>query len=217
MGIDTRFWGGSGWELFHLVAAKTPNPEKLLGIMKDILPCKFCRQSTRKFIRENPYDPKNPEKWLYEIHNMVNNKLRTQCREDPRVINPGPDPLFSLIRKKYQDMKIVHPPGRDFLMSVAVNFTDNKSKFKQDLQRRFISILGEEYPAAEMREVFSDPDLTNYPKWMYEAFKKTGKSDDLPAYQDYLSKVTKYKSKCKHGKTCRKSRGNKTRRLVGGF
>lgn len=199
--------------LFHLAAAKTRNPEQILGIMKDILPCKFCRQSTRMFVRQHPYNSKDPQKWLYEIHNMVNNKLRTQCHQDPKVINPGPDPSLSEIKEKFSN--ISQPVGKDFLMSVAVNFTDNKSKFKQDLQKRFIKILSEEYPIPEFRQYFTEPDLKNYPKWMYEVLKHM--DGTLPPYSDYLAKVTKYKSKCRKGKTCRKSRGNKTRRIIGGF
>jgi hypothetical protein len=48
-------------------------------------------------VKDHP--PKAPYgKWLYEIHNMVNNKLRTQCADDPKVINPGPDPDFEEVK-----------------------------------------------------------------------------------------------------------------------
>ena len=55
------------------------------------------------------------------MHNKVNNKLRTQCADDPAVINPGPDPSFEEIKKRYDEMKPNNVPGRDFLFSVAVN------------------------------------------------------------------------------------------------
>ena len=116
--MDTRFWGPSGWELFHLIAFRSPHPDDVLNIMKDVLPCKFCRASTTKYVHDHPLRG-NPGKWLYEIHNMVNNKLRTQCADDPTVVDPGEDPEFTAVKAKYMAMKPTRVPGRDFLMSVA--------------------------------------------------------------------------------------------------
>ena len=45
------------------------------------IPCKECRTSYRVFIKKLPIDPHlegkdSLSKWLYDIHNMVNEKLR---------------------------------------------------------------------------------------------------------------------------------------------
>ena len=121
MGVDTRFFGPSAWQLFHTIAFKSPHPEEFLKGIKDIMPCKFCRESSSKFMKELPLKG-DAGKWLYELHNKVNNKLRTQCHDDPQVINPGDDPLFEDIKAKYMALKPTGVLGRDFLFRVSANF-----------------------------------------------------------------------------------------------
>ena len=217
--MDTRYWGPSGWELFPLIAFKSPNPDDVLNQMKDVLPCKYCRASTTQFVHEHPLRG-DPGKWLYEIHNMVNNKLRTQCAEDPKVVNPGPDPEFVAIKAKYMSMQPTKVPGRDFLMAVAYNYEPELAKMAT--QRTFMHALANVYPFEELRAVFSEyirehePVLTSqrtYTKWMYGLVKalssKTGSR--IPSYRDYVRHVAYYKSGCSsrsyRGKTCRKMRG----------
>ena len=97
--MDTRFWGPTGWDLFHRISFHSRNPHALLAHIAEILPCKFCRNSTHRFVKELPYN-KDPERWLYEIHNKVNHKLRSQCLNDPKVTHPGPDPSFEEVKQK---------------------------------------------------------------------------------------------------------------------
>jgi len=236
--MDTRFFGPSGWELFHLVAFKSPHPDDVLNQMKDVLPCKFCRASTTQFTHDHPLRG-DPGKWLYEIHNMVNNKLRTQCAEDPTVVNPGEDPEFSAVKAKYAAMKPTRVPGRDFLFAVAYNYPTNPEEEDMATQRVFMHALAKAYPFDELRKVFADyikahePALENrkaYTKWMYGLLKalssKTGSK--IQSYRGYAHHVAYYKSGCSkktyHGKTCRKMRGGGytkqrdhlvTRRVVG--
>ena len=80
--MDTRFWGPSAWQLFHLIAFTSKHPDDVLNQMKDVLPCKYCRASTTEYVHKHPLRG-DPGRWLYDIHNMVNNKLRTQCQDDP--------------------------------------------------------------------------------------------------------------------------------------
>ncbi len=237
--MDTRFWGPSGWQLFHLIAFKT-EPEharEVLDDMKDVLPCKFCRASTAEFVAKHP--PKQPYgKWLYEIHNMVNDKLRKQCAEDPKVINPGPDPEFDEVKAKYEGMKPKAVPGRDFLMAVAYNFPAAPEPRDMSTQREFLHHLAAAYPFAEMRKVMqsylkaNEPVLTSqraYTHWMYGLMKvlsdKVGTS--IRSYRGYMSHLAFYKSGCTNktykGKTCRRVVGGgrtkdrdprKTRRVV---
>jgi hypothetical protein len=218
MGFDTRFWGPSGWQLFHLIAFRSENPEELLLMIKDILPCKFCRASTTEFTYELPLKG-DPGKWLYELHNKVNHKLRTQCKEDPTVVNPGPDPSFEDIRKRYMNMKPTNVPGRDFLFVIAANYSDKPEPNEMAIHRRFLQLLSKVYPFQELRNVFEDfdtPNLQNrksYMKWMYSLLcalsKKIGVR--MPSYKGYVQHIMYYKSGCAkktyRGKTCRKASG----------
>ena len=219
--MDTRFWGPSGWQLFHLIAFASPNARDVLEEMKDVLPCKFCRASTSEFVRKHP--PKQPYgKWLYDIHNMVNDKLRTQCSEDPKVINPGPDPPFEEVKRRYMDMKPNAVPGRDFLMAVAYNFPASPEPRDMSTQREFLHHLADAYPFEELRDVFQiyikehEPTLTSqraYTRWMYGLMKtlsdKVGAN--IRSYRGYMGHLAFYKSGCKKktykGKTCRRSVG----------
>ena len=87
MGYNTLYWGPSGWQLFHLIAFLSPNPQQILLEMKEILPCKFCRASTKDFVAQHPLKG-DPGKWLYEIHNMVNQGFKGLIVLDA-VLLPG--------------------------------------------------------------------------------------------------------------------------------
>jgi hypothetical protein len=191
--MDTRFWGPSGWEMFHRIATHSKNPHDILRNIGEVLPCKFCRNSTRRFVKINPYRKDDPELWLYEIHNMVNNKLRSQCNNDPKVINPGPDPSFESVQKKFQSRQLDEVMGKEFLLSVAVNFKSTLRKI--EIQRQFLKNLSKAYPLFEEFYSKNPVDFKNYPVWM-NRFTKIS-----------IETVEGYKSKCKLGKTCRKPRG----------
>lgn len=217
--MDTRFFGPSGWQLFHLIAFRSPHPEDVLNDMKDVLPCKFCRASTTEYVRHSPLRG-DPGKWLYDIHNQVNHKLRSQCADDPAVVNPGPDPTFEDIKKHYMEMKPHSVPGRDFLFSIAYNFPDKPEPRDMSIQREFLHHLADTYPFDNLRTVFQtytkahEPTLssrTMYTKWMYGLLKQLSKETKTPikTYRGYMHHVAYYKSGCAsktyHGKTCRKS------------
>jgi len=234
--MDTRFWGPSGWQLFHLIAFRSEHPDDVLNDMKDILPCKFCRASTTEFVKKHPLRG-DPGKWLYEIHNMVNEKLRKQAADDANVIDPGPDPDFSEVKARYMAMTPTKIPGRDFLMAVAYNYPDTPEPQDMSTQRQFIHHLAEAYPFANLRASFqkylskNEVELGSrmgYLRWMYGLMKAmSGKG--LRSFKGYVQHLAYYKAGCTKktykGKTCRKtgmgnytkSRDNKkTRRVVGG-
>ena len=188
--MDTRFWGPSGWDLFHRIAHHSQNPNVLKHIA-DVLPCKFCRNSTRRFVRELPYDPSNPTKWLYEIHNMVNHKLHSQSLRDKKVIDPGPNPSFEVVSVKYKNRSLNELVGREFLLSVAVNFSPTPKRIA--IQKRFLRSLAEAYPL--FGKFYTTPDFKNYPEWM-NGFTNIS-----------IETVKTYRSKCKKGKTCRRPHG----------
>lgn len=210
--MDTRAWGPSGWQLLHLIAHEKPNATKFMNGLKDILPCKFCRESTTEFLKKDP--PHVPlSEWLYNLHNRVNKKLRDQCREDPRVICPPPDPSFEDVTAHYETLlqsKPTAPPGMDFLFCIAFNYTPEK----EGIYRDFYTALSEVYPYPELRSIVKHhlPHLKLDTKkgavnWTYMIMKDiaetTGSSHLLATPKGVIRKYTQYMSSCNRGKTCR--------------
>jgi hypothetical protein len=216
--MDTRYWGPSGWQLIHLIAFRSDHPEEFLLMVKDILPCRFCRESTTQFTHELPMK-KDTGKWSYELHNKVNHKLRTQCKDDPAVIHPGEDPSFEEVKEKYMEMKPTNVPGRDFLFSIAVNYPDDPKETDMSTQRNFMHKLAEVFPFTNLRKRFKaylkahEVTLNSrkaYMKWMYGLLHEL--SDEIkveiPSYKGYVARVMYFKSGCQNktyrGKTCRR-------------
>ena len=95
--MQTSSWGPVGWEYLHTVSFNYPiDPEEYdrlneqpIGSTRqkykdffiqvgETLPCKYCRTSYREFIKDNPIRLDSRDeitKWLYEIHDMVNQKI----------------------------------------------------------------------------------------------------------------------------------------------
>lgn len=222
MGFDTRFWGPSAWQLFHLTAVRSESPQEVLALMKDILPCKFCRQSTAQYVRETPLGTREPGRWLYDLHNKVNAKLREQATTDPAVVGPGEDPSFEEVQSRYKTMKPVQVPGRDFLFSIAANYPDHPEEADRTLQRSFLQALTTAYPFPLLRSVVArfvaanEPALQSrqsYMKWMYGLLTELSGAIglSLPTYRGYAHRVAYYRSGCSkktyHGKTCRTMAG----------
>ncbi len=101
-GMKTTAWGGSAWN-FLFISILGTYPEKLdiknkdhMRIKKEfknlflslgyILPCIFCRESYKKFIKEMPIDNYMSGRiklfsWLYKLKDKVNKKLIKQENE----------------------------------------------------------------------------------------------------------------------------------------
>lgn len=111
--MDTRFWGPDGWILFHMIPYYLPeklkqtDKTKIIRFFKltsQLLPCKYCRMSMTKFIKQLPIEKhcSSREKlslWVYKIHNKVNNKLRKQGY----CITDNPD--FEEVDKRFKDFQ----------------------------------------------------------------------------------------------------------------
>jgi hypothetical protein len=93
-----------------------------------ILPCKFCRASLTDYYRAHPLEPALESqgtltRWLYEIHNEVNAKLRGQG------LTTTPDPTFASVERYYRAWiaetagaaDAAAAAGWDFLFAVAYN------------------------------------------------------------------------------------------------
>lgn len=221
--MDTRFFGPPGWQLLHLIAFRSPDPAEFLLGIKDVLPCKYCRASTTDFTAKMPVC-KDPGRWLYDMHNMVNKKLRDQAKEDPAVIDPGENPTFEEVKARYDRMKLTAVPGRDFLFSIAVNYPDKPDSVQIAVQSIFWKRLANVYPFDELREIvrsYPPPKLDSrksYMKWTYGLLARLSKKVRVPimSYNAYVQHVSQYKSGCGkktyRGKTCRKSGGRRTRK-----
>ena len=134
--MDTRFWGPSGWRLLHLIAAaplskkRRPAVKEWFELLEYILPCKYCRASFHDYIARQPLttsivsNPKTFSRWLYDIHNRVNAKLRDQG------LLTKPDPSWSTVRDQYSGDICKESPlqGWDFMTSIAYSSPDAKQK-----------------------------------------------------------------------------------------
>lgn len=131
--MDTRFWGPSGWKLLHLI---TFDYERRKDIRSEgepaayraffetlpyVLPCKFCRASLTDYYRQHPLrTSQDMRKWMYDIHNCVNDKLRKQG------LNPSPNPPYHKVKAFYEewitcDWQQQLTTFWDFLFAVAYN------------------------------------------------------------------------------------------------
>lgn len=129
--MDTRFWGPSGWRFLHLISfCYEPENQKesvreLFAMLPFVLPCKFCRVSLSEYMVEDPLEPAlhsrgTLSKWLWRIHNCVNEKLRSQG------LLKEVDPSFAAVKKVYEERIAmgctrVSFEGWDFLFSIAEN------------------------------------------------------------------------------------------------
>ncbi len=123
--MDTRFWGPSGWSLLHLMAEggyPTEDARKFWLLLPYVLPCKFCRQSLTHYYKKYPIPIRGNDlpKWLWSIHNCVNDKLRKQrlCQQD--------DPPFSQVKARYKELfnlgcTKTQFPGWIFIFCIADN------------------------------------------------------------------------------------------------
>ena len=235
--MDTRFWGPSGWKLLHLIAYDYPSEptfedKQVYGIfynnLKYVLPCKYCRQSLTGYIEELPIEgyldsKRKLTKWIYEIHNKVNNKLRLQ-----KLLH-DPDPPLKEVDKIYikmLDQKCLLP-GWDFLYSIAFNYPKTKETISYDKMQHYIiffKLLGQVIPCKTYRKLYCKytekykmekylDSGRNLTKWLHKVNcsinKELSHEEDNKSYRRVCFVVESHRakscSKKSHkGKTCRK-------------
>jgi hypothetical protein len=194
--MDVSFWGPSGWELFHLIVVTTgglKEKKELFSTLGDILPCKYCRQSAQQFLKEES-PQNNVAVWLYDFHEKVNQKLHQQHLEDPKIPDPKKSPKFDKVLERYQKNlkeRSIPFPGREFLLSMALNFNKKGS----EEHKIFWSALIKLYPYYELRKKLFMPDFNNYFRDVQKMFEDMGS----PVKKEEISE---HKSSCKS--TCRK-------------
>ena len=202
--VDVKFWGPSGWDLFHalsLQSGKDDEKKQMFSVFQDILPCKYCRASTADFVKEMPPET-DTAYWLYKIHDRVNKKLETQHLNNPLVPKPVPSPSFEAAMAHYRP-KIMDPKlGWTFLYSVALNY--NRRIHKKSSHKKFWIALKKLYP-----KQLKIPRLTNSREYFADVHSML--KDPEPLEKVY-SDILLHKSKCVK-KTCRKTHSrSRTRR-----
>ena len=92
-GLITKIWGPHFWEVLHFVSFGYPleptdqhkkDYKDFYVAVKNVLPCKYCRESYSKFILEEDRtrltdnDLTNRDsltRWVYKLHERVNEKI----------------------------------------------------------------------------------------------------------------------------------------------
>ena len=120
-GLMTRIWGPSGWLFLHCITFGYPykinsnNKEhidkksdyyKFFYYLGKVLPCKYCRDSYMEFFAKiNPINKlgsrQELSKWLYDVHNLVNDKLGVSSCDIPS---------FTDIEKNYESFRAACKP-----------------------------------------------------------------------------------------------------------
>jgi hypothetical protein len=136
--MDTRYWGPSGWRMLHMITFAY-KPEKQKNVMRQffevlpfVLPCKYCRSNLIEHYEALPLEPALQSretliKWLYDIHNLVSEKLRSQGQTVP---DPPP---FSAVKHHYEE-RLAYGcsktffPGWEFLFSILESHPLSKSE-----------------------------------------------------------------------------------------
>jgi len=227
--MDTRFWGPSGWKLLHLIVASPMEDRsktvKWFCLLPFVLPCKYCRASLHEYYRSQPptealfANPETAGKWLYDIHNRVNEKLRNQgllTKRNPSWISVRK--IYSTMSKNLCDTSPLL--GWDFMTSIA--FMTRKERIHE--LNEWWSLIPSILPCSSWRQswkkVWSPPPLHQgrlaVMSWMWKIEEGVCSSLQCPPPHDSLVAMKKelsvFESKCSGTrKTCRSSR-SKTRK-----
>jgi hypothetical protein len=186
--------------MLHLITferGSLAKKKKLFTVLGEVLPCKYCRQSTREYIREEP-PQNNLALWLYNLHKKVNQKL------DSQGLNPAPSPGFTQVIRYYrEELKTAHLPGVPFLLSMAYNY-DSKMH-SREAHETFWNALKDLYPKNGLPRV---PEIRDcYFRDVFEILVEMGFEG---SYSETLQEIAKHKSPCSkktfRGRTCRKPR-----------
>ena len=108
--MDTKFWGKNLWVGLHSIAhnydSSKHDPEsykQFFYYLGEVLPCIHCRNSYKEFFKILPIEPylesNQLHRWVYDIHNMVNQKLRDQG-------NILRDPSFEEVYDRYDKYRV---------------------------------------------------------------------------------------------------------------
>lgn len=120
--MNTAIWGPPLWRILHgLSATFTPRTEKDVELMdvfirnlQAVLPCVFCRDSLLHFLSDNIRDVKESarkgelDEWMYDLHNLVNDKLNKQQAERLGIPKELHDALLASSRVTLDVLSLIH-------------------------------------------------------------------------------------------------------------
>ena len=224
--MDTKFWGPDGWKLLHSIAIKYPNTpssidkkvyKNFFNTIQYILPCIYCRKSLSQYYNDLPIDNylnnrTELSKWLYLIHNKVNNKLRLQ------KLNNSKNPKFSSIFNFYNNyvdeinkINCVDIPGWNFLYTIVFNYPKDTKDISQIRYINYIiffkllplvipfnisTCLKREIDNTDFEQIFTTRD--NMKKWFFKIeknIKNKHKHTCLP-YNKRCIFIEKFRAGC---------------------
>jgi len=108
-GMLTSIWGPPLWHILHTISFNYPNKPtdkqkkyyyKFYNNLKNILPCKYCRDNLMENLKKNPLtfeDLENRDKlsrWVYNLHELVNTML-----------NKKSNLTFEDVRERYEHFR----------------------------------------------------------------------------------------------------------------
>lgn len=142
--MDTRFWGPSGWKLLHVATfLYTPKDRQVyhdfFETIPYILPCKYCRHSLSDYYEKYPLkealdSQESLVKWLYQIHNCVNDKLRDQGLTVQT--NPSLAKVIEMYHTWINDSTVEQRLSTfwDFLFAVGYNHPKESTKSSKPME-----------------------------------------------------------------------------------
>ena len=225
--MDTRFWGPDGWKLLHSVVERYPSRPTatdketykiFMNSLKHVLPCIYCRRSLDEYTQNLPVDNflKNKtslKKWLYRIHNMVNDKLRKQG------LNDKPDPSFEDVDKFYKNYvkeinsaNCVNMPGWNFIYSIIFNYPVKRKDIETIRYVNYViffTYLGKVLPFDKVKEEYKNninkvnfEDIMStrnkFKKWFFNLEKhiKALIDGNCMKYSDRCDLIEMYRAGC---------------------
>jgi hypothetical protein len=237
--MDTRFWGPDGWKLLHSIPHNYPEtPTKddkntyaiFFESIKYILPCIYCRMSYTEYINDIPINNyldsrKKLAKWVYLIHNKVNDKLRKQG------LLHYDDPTFDSVYKKYEEYiydinkgeKCIEIPGWNFIYCIVFNYPLNENHIetiRKNNYEIFFRYLGYVIPFPNIKKAYQTY-ITKHPiykfmknrqelkQWSYDLESYISENTHIPcmSYNKRCKLIEDHRAGCKR-KTCRHTKKN---------
>lgn len=223
--MNTIKWGGHGWNTAHKLVDSLPDKlsqeeqdwvELFFITMSFVLPCKYCRQSFAIFLKQNPISPhlstrEQMRKWLYIMHNLVNNKLRKQKKGTGEYFSP--DPSYSVAMKRIGAIS----QGQFnqslwlFLHAISMNYQKNPTVGKEIPYLVFFTALGHLLNSPRYSKAMVNmPTYLASPNTFFRDLYGVRKMVDpgAPEFKEVHTVVGSWKAKCKvfkgwSGGTCR--------------
>jgi len=108
-GFQTSIWGPSTWLFLHTISFNYPlHPTKeqkkyykdFIYSLRNILPCKYCRQNLTKNLKQRPLlekdlkDRESFSRYIYNLHNTVN-----------RLLHKKVNISYEEVRDKYENFR----------------------------------------------------------------------------------------------------------------